>query len=77
MTELPDRVWWPFCNIDLLNRFRLCKACTDFGKILKPVVPANKFKPLTPSVEPNQESQLVFARPISDSPNKKIHICIY
>ena len=38
MTELATRVWWPFCNRDLLNRVRLCKACTEFGKNLKPIV---------------------------------------
>ena len=58
MTELANRVCWPFCIRDLLNRVRLCKSCTDFGKNLKPILLSNKFKPLTPCVEPNQEVQL-------------------
>ena len=67
MTELANRVWWPFCNIDLLNKVRLYKACAEFGKSLKPIVPAKKFKHLTSCVEPNQEIQLDFAGYIYDS----------
>ena len=51
MMELANRVKWPFCNRDLINMVRQCKAFTEFGKNLKPIAPANKFKPLTPYVE--------------------------
>ena len=66
MTELANHVWWPFCIRDLLNRARLCKSRTDLGKNLKPFLPSNQFKPLTPCVKPNQEIQLGFAGPIYD-----------
>ena len=51
LTELANHVLWPFCNRDLLNRVQLCKAFTEFGKNLKPIAPAKKFKPLAPYVE--------------------------
>ena len=71
MTGLANRVWWPFCNRDLLNRVGLLKRA-EFGKNLKPILPANKFKPLTPFVQPNQEIQLAFSSPIYDGLNKEI-----
>ena len=77
MTELANRVWWHFCNRDVLNRVPLHKACTGFGENLKPIVPANKFKPLTPCVEPNQEIQIDFAGPIYNGQNKKIYLVVY
>ena len=76
MTELANRVWWPFCIRDLLNRSRLCKSSTDLGKNLKAILPSNKFKRLTPCVEPNQEIQLDFAGPIYDGQKKEIYIFV-
>ena len=76
MTELAKRVWWPFCNRNLPNRVRLCKGCTEFGKNLKLILPAKKFKPLTPCVEPNQEIQLDFKGPNYDGQIKGIYILV-
>ena len=60
------RSWQIACSghfvTGLLNEVRLYKAYTEFGRNLKPILPANKFKPLTPCVEPNQEIQLNFCR---------------
>ena len=34
MTEMGQKVWWPFSNRDLINEARKCKPCTEIGKIL-------------------------------------------
>ena len=76
ITELADRARWAFFNRDLLNRVRLCKACTEFGKNSKPIAPANKFKLLTPCVEPDEENQINFAGPIFDGQSKERYILL-
>ena len=75
MIELEKCIWWAFCNRDLFNRVCLCKAWKEFGRNLKPILPANKVKPLTPCVKPNQEFQLDFAGPTYDG-QKNILVCI-
>ena len=35
MTELGQRLWWPFINRDLINQSKTCRPCTVFGKNLK------------------------------------------
>ena len=32
MTEMGQKVWWPFSNRDLINKARTCKPCTEIGK---------------------------------------------
>ena len=76
ITELANRLWCFFCNRDLLIRVCLCKAYTKFGKNLKPILPANKYKTSTPYVKRNQEIQLNFAGSIYDGQNKEKNILV-
>ena len=76
ITELADRARWAFFNRDLLNRVRLGKACTEFGKNSNPNAPANKFKLLTPCVESDEEIQINFAGPIFDGQSKERYILL-
>ena len=38
MTELGQRLWWPFINRDLINKSKTCQPCTEFGKNLKSLI---------------------------------------
>ena len=57
---------WPYMNRELFVRATECKPCTVFGKNLKYVIPAKRFRPHVPCVEQNQEIQIDFEGPISD-----------
>ena len=41
-----------------------CRACTEIGKNLKPVIPHSKWSPLPKCIEPNDEIQIGFYGPI-------------
>ena len=45
MTELDQRLWWPYINRDLINKSMTCKPCTEFGKNLKNIMPKTKLAP--------------------------------
>ena len=44
MTELGQRLWWPFINRDLIKKFKTCGPCTEFGKNLKSVIMKSDWK---------------------------------
>ena len=46
MKELAQRVWWPFCKREILNKVKTCKACNEYGKNLKSVKRKSEWKPL-------------------------------
>ena len=58
---------------EILNKAAQCKACTEIGKNLKPVVPASKRKPLLNCSEPNEEIQIDFGGPITNEKDYDIH----
>ena len=43
MTELGQRIWWPFINRDLINKSKTCRPCTEFGKNLKSINPKSHW----------------------------------
>ena len=45
MTELGQRLWWPYINRDLINKSKTCRPCTEFGKNLKSLIPKTKWAP--------------------------------
>ena len=53
-------------NREFIVKATECKPCTVIGKNLKSVIPATKFYPHVPRVEPNQEIQIDFGGPIFD-----------
>ena len=73
MTELANRLWWPFINRDLINKAKTCGPCTEFGKNLKSMIPKTKWSPMKPCVEPNEEIQIDFGGPIVDGQGREIY----
>ena len=73
MTELANRLWWPFINRDLINKSKTCRPCSEFGKNLKSIIPKTKWSPLKPCVEPNEEIQLDFGGPILDGQGREVY----
>ena len=72
--NLGQYAFWPYMHREILNKAATCSPCTDFGKNLKPVVPASKWKPLLNCSEPNEEIQIDFGGPIT---NEKIKMYIF
>ena len=73
MITLGQYAFLPYMHREILNKAAQCKPRTDFGKNLKPVVPASKWKPLLKSSEPNEEIQIVFGGPITNEKDQDIH----
>ena len=73
MTELGQRLWWPFINRDLINKSKTCRPCTEFGKNLKSILRKSDWTPLPPSSEPNEEIQLDFVGPIFDGQGREVY----
>ena len=48
----------------ILAKARECKACTEIGKNLKPLIPHSKWSSLHNCIELNNEIQMVFGGPI-------------
>ena len=64
MLSLAQNIWWPYIHRDILAKASECKACTEIGKNLKPVISHRKWTPLPKCSEPNEEIQLDFGGPI-------------
>ena len=73
MTELANRLWWPFINRDLINKAKTCRPFTEFGKNLKSIIPKSKWSPMKQCVEPNEEIQIDFGGPIVDGQGREIY----
>ena len=73
MTELGQRLWWPFVNRDLINKSKTCRTCSEFGKNLKSLIPKTKWAPLPRCSEPNEEIQIDFGGPIIDGQGHEIY----
>ena len=73
MTELGQRLWWPFINRDLINKAKTCRPCTEFDKNLKSIIPKSHWAPLPPCSEPNEEIQLDFGGPIIDGQGREVY----
>ena len=73
MTELGQRIWWPFINRDLINKSKTCRPCTEFGKNLKNKNPKSRWAPLPQCSEPNEEIQLDFGGPIIDGQGREVY----
>ena len=56
--------WWPYMHRELIDKATECKPCTVIDKNPKSVIPAKKFNPHIPRVEPNQEIQIDSGGPI-------------
>ena len=73
VTELANRLWWPFINRDLINNAKTSRPCTEFGKNLKSIIPKTKWSPIKPCVEPNEEIQIEFGGPILDGQGREVY----
>ena len=61
---LAQNIWWPYIHRDILAKASECKACTEIGKKLKPVISCSKWSPLPNCIEPVDEIQIDFGGPI-------------
>ena len=68
MTELGQRLCWPFINRDLISKSKTCRPCTEFGKNLKNLIRKSDWTLLPPCSVPNENFQLDFGGPIFDGP---------
>ena len=73
MTEIGQRLWWPFINRDLINKSKTCRPCTEFGKNLKNIFRKSDWTPLPPCSEPNEEIQLDIGGPIFDGQGREVY----
>ena len=73
MTELGQRIWWPFINRDLINKSKTCRPCTEFVKNLKSINPKSHWAPLPQCSEPNEEIQLDFGGPTIDGKGREVY----
>ena len=64
MLSLEQNIWWLYVHRDILAKTSDCKACTEIGKNLNPVIPHSKWSPLPKCIEPNDENQIDFGGPI-------------
>ena len=60
-------------NRELIEKATESKPCTAIGKIVTSVVTAKRFRPQTPSVEPNQEIQFDFGGPTFDEKGNEVY----
>ena len=76
MKLLTQDVWWPNIHRDIGCISKNCRACSDVGKNLKPLI-TNKDVGLTKTpTEPNEIIQMDFAGPLLDGPDKNIYILV-
>ena len=73
MTELGQRLWWHFINLDLINKSKTCRPCTEFGKNSKSIIRKSHWAPLPSSSEPNEANQLDFGGPIIDGHRRDVY----
>ena len=71
--QLGQYAFWPYKHREILKKAAQCNLCTDFGKNLKPFVPASKWKPLLNCSEHNEEINIDFDGPITNEKNQNIH----
>ena len=60
MLSLAQNIWWPYIYRDIMAKASECKACTEIGKNLKPVIPHSKWSPLPKCIEPHDEKSYRF-----------------
>ena len=73
MTDLGQRLWWPFIKQDLITKSKTCRPCTEFGKNLKNFIQKCDWTPLPPCSEPKKEIQLDFGGPIFDGQGTEVY----
>ena len=57
---------------DIITKTANCNPCVKIGKILKYIIPANKWAPLKLCKVPNEEIQFDFGGPIYNEKNHEI-----
>ena len=73
MMSLAQNILWPYIHQDVLAKTSECKACTEIGKNLKPLIPQRKWSQLPKCIEPNDEIQIDFDEPIIDEKGIEQH----
>ena len=65
MLEAAKNKWYPYLHRDIVATAQNCKECRQKEKTLKVISGKQHFTALDAVVEPNEEIQLDFARPLS------------
>ena len=73
MTDMATRACWPYIHRDIVTKTAKCNPCVKIGKILKSIIPDNKWAPLKLCKVPNEEIQIDFGGPIYIEINKEIY----
>ena len=76
MLELSHHVWFLHIHRSIVQMAQNCKHCTEQGKNLKPILGKKISFQMEPLVEPNEEVQLDFARPLPDELNRDAYLLV-
>ena len=76
MIYVAQLIWYPQIHRDVVALAQRCKQCSKTGKNLKPIIPKNKHTSLPTLSEPNEETQMDFAGPITNNNNKDTYILV-
>ena len=74
MITLAQYAFLPYMHQEILNKAARCKPCTEMGKNFKPIFLQSKWQPLVNCSEPNEETQIDFAEPVT---SKKRSRCTF
>ena len=69
MIRLANPIWFPQIHKTIALRAENCKQCLNQGKNLKPIKPKSELGALPKLSDPNEELQIDFASPITDTKN--------
>ena len=61
---------------DIVNLAEESRSCTRYGENAKYIIPKISSKPLPLLMQPGQELQLDYARPLEDHKGKKIYLLV-
>ena len=76
MVDLFQNIWFPHIHRTMVQMAQRCRECTQQGKNLKPIIGKQHSFEMETVVEPNEEVQLDFARPLPDELNRDAYILV-
>ena len=74
--DLCKNIWFPHIHRTIVKMAQRCRECTQQGKNRKPITGKQHSFQMESVVEPNEEIQLDFARPLPDELNRDAYILV-
>ena len=74
--EADKNVWYSYVHRDISATAQNCKECRQKSKNLKVISGKQRFTALDAVLEPNEESQMNFAGPLSNENKKEVYILV-